>query len=122
MVLFKPGLTRHSILTKGEDILSLGKQSRVMYHIDCTSGQVYIGKAIRKLETRMNQHWDARDRDGGESALAEHAWKQQHPINQEKTTVLSRLGGTNAYLRRRLSTSSKDHLGVVSVVMVHLIS
>ena len=67
-VVFRSGGTLCSMLIKVKDSLQLGKQSRVVHH---------IGKLIRRLETRLKEHWDACKRGMVEkSAVVEHAWKE----------------------------------------------
>ena len=56
---FKSGWTLRSMLTKVKDILPLGKQSNVLYHIPCSCGQVYIRETKWRLETRRKEHQDA---------------------------------------------------------------
>ena len=71
-VVFKSGLTLHSMLTKVKDTLPPGKQSNVVYRIPCSCGQVYIGETKRRLETRLKEHRDACERGMMEkSAVAE---------------------------------------------------
>ena len=49
----------------------------------------YIGKTVRRLETRMKEHWDACQKGALEkSALAEHAWESHHLIKWEEATVV----------------------------------
>ena len=51
--------------------------------------QVYIGETVRRLETRMKEHQDACRRGMVErSAIAEHAWENQHPIKWEETEIV----------------------------------
>ena len=60
-----------------------------MYQIPCSCGNVYIGEMKRALETRIKEHRAATRRGKTEkSAIAEHAWGQQHPILWEETSVL----------------------------------
>ena len=59
-VVFKFRWTLRSMLTMVKDTLPIGKQSNVVYCIPCSCGQVYIRETIRRLETRLKEHWDAR--------------------------------------------------------------
>ena len=102
-VVFKSGRTLRSMLTKVKDTLPLGKQSNVVYRIPCSCGQVYIGETKRRLETRLKEHRDARERGMMEkSAVAEHAWENHHPIDWEETTVLDRGRGQELLLKEAL--------------------
>ena len=66
----------------------------VVYRVPCSCGQAYIGKTIRQLESRMKEHRDACVRRQLEKlALAEHAWKHDHPIEWIGTQVLDRASG-----------------------------
>ena len=86
-VVFTSGKTLHSLLTK--DPLPVNKQSMVVYQILCSCGKVYIGKTIRRLETRLKEHHDACSKGQLEkSAVAEHAWAQDHTIRWGDTSVL----------------------------------
>ena len=61
----------------------------VVYQIPCSCGQVYVGKTIQGLETRLKEHKDACCKSQNKtSAIAEHAWQQDHPIDLEDTTIL----------------------------------
>ena len=58
-VAFRSGRTIQSLLTRVKDLLPVGQQSIVVYQIPCSCGKVYIGKTIRRLETRLKEHKDA---------------------------------------------------------------
>ena len=61
----------------------------VVYQVPCSCGLVYIGKTIRRLETRLKEHKDACSKGQTEkSAIAEHAWKHDHAIKWDNTLVL----------------------------------
>ena len=88
-VAFRSGRTIRSLLTRVKDPLPLEQQSMVVYQIPCSCGKVYIGKTIRRLETRLKEHKDACCKGATDkSAVAEHAWTQQHSIEWKETTVL----------------------------------
>ena len=60
-----------------------------MYQIPCSYGHVYIGETKRALETCIKEDKAATRRGETEkSAIAEHAWGQQHPILWKETIVL----------------------------------
>ena len=53
----------------------------------------------RALETRIKEHRAATKRGETEkSAIAEHAWGQQHPILWEKTSMLDQAKNTTTLL------------------------
>ena len=89
---FKSGPTLRSLLT---DPLPTTKQSNVVYEVPCTCGKVYIGETKRRLETRLKEHKDACTRYlTDKSAIAEHAWANDHPINWAETKILQRANRT----------------------------
>ena len=64
-------------------------RTKVVYQISCDCGRVYIGKTIRRLETRLKEHKEAhRKADTETSAVAEHSWNTQHAIQWGETTIL----------------------------------
>ena len=88
---FRSGPTFRSMLTKVKDPLPIEKQANVVYEIPCTCGKV-IGETKRRLGTRLKEHKDACV--GGhthKSAIAEHAWAEDHPINWSGTKICSAL-------------------------------
>ena len=89
-VVFRSGRTLHSMLTRVKDTLPLGKHFNVVYQIPCGGcSKVYIGETIRRLETRLKEHHEALRRGMTEkSAVAEHAWDNQHSINWEETSII----------------------------------
>ena len=92
---FKSGPTLRSLLTKVKDPLPTTKQSNVVYEVPCTCGKVYIGETKRRLETRLKEHKDACTRYlTDKSAIAEHAWANDHPINWAETKILQRANRT----------------------------
>ena len=82
-VVFRSGLTLRSLLTKVKDPLPAEKQANVVYEVPCTCGKVYIGETKRCLEIRLKEHKEACQTD--KSAIAEHAWTEDHPINWNDT-------------------------------------
>ena len=80
------------MLTKVKDPLPIEKQTNVVYEIPCTCGKVYIGETKGQLGTRLKEHKDACVRNQTEkSAIAEHAWTNDHPINWSGTKILKAL-------------------------------
>ena len=92
---FKSRPTLRSLLTKVKDPLPTTKQSNVVYDVPCTCGKVYIGETKCRLETCLNEHRDACTRFlTDKSAIAEHAWANDHPINWAETKILQRANRT----------------------------
>ena len=80
--MFKSGPTLHNLLTKVKDSLPINKQLNVIYEVRCTCGKVYIGETKRRLGTRLKEHKNACVKyHMDKSAIAEHAWMNNHPIN-----------------------------------------
>jgi hypothetical protein len=92
---FKSGPTLRGLLTKVKDPLPTEKQSSVVYEVPCTCGKVYIGETKRRLGTRLKEHKDACVKClTDKSAIAEHAWTNDHPINWDGTKILQRASRT----------------------------
>ena len=53
---------RPSVLTRINYLLPLDQQPMVVYQISCSCGKVYIGKMIRRLETRLKDGHNLRRR------------------------------------------------------------
>ena len=65
------------------------KQAKVVYRNPCSSGKTYTGETVRQLEARLKEHRNAWQKGALEkSALAEHAWKNHHPIKWEKVSMV----------------------------------
>ena len=93
---FKSGPTLRSLLTKVKDALQTTKQSNVVSEVPCTCGKVYIGETKRRLEIRLKEHKDACTRClTDKSAITEHAWANDHPINCAETKILQRANHTH---------------------------
>ena len=88
-VVFRSGLSLHSVLTWVKDSLPMEKWSKTVYRIPCSCGKVYIGETRSRLKTRLREHQEAcRKGTQEKSAVAEHAWKDQHAIKWKETTVV----------------------------------
>ena len=71
----------------------------VVYQIPSSCGKVYmyIKKTIRRLETRLKEHKDACWKGfTSKSAMAEHAWTEQHPIKWRETMYWTTQEGTRS--------------------------
>ena len=88
-VVFRSGHSLRSTQTKVKDAMSMEKISKVVYQVPCSCSKAFAGETVRRLQTRMKEHWDACKKGALEkSALAEHAWESHHPINWEGITVV----------------------------------
>ena len=93
-VVFRSGCTLRSILTRVKDVLPQGKQSHIVYKIPCSCGEVYIGKTVRRLHTRLQEHQKAcQEGSTALSAVAEHVYQHQHPIQWEETSIVDQARG-----------------------------
>ena len=73
-VVFRYGHFLRFVLTRVKDPLMMEKQAEVVYRIPCSCREVYIGKTVRRLETRVKEYRDACQKRALEkSALAKHA-------------------------------------------------
>ena len=88
-VIFRSGLSVLSVLTWVKDPLPMEKRPKIVYQIPCSCGKVYIGEIRSRLETRLREHQEAcRKGTLEKAAVAEHAWKDQHAIKWDETTVV----------------------------------
>ena len=89
-VCFKPMNTLRRLLSRPKDVIPLWSKSNVVYKVKCKECKAsYVGETTRRLETRMTEHRRAVQR--GETnilALADHAWRVNHQIDWNSTTVL----------------------------------
>ena len=90
-VSFKYSHTVRDCLTRVKDSLPTCMRSGTVYKVPCTCGKYYIGESIRRLETRLAEHKEACFKgDTHKSAIADHAWSEQHAIEWDNTTVIDR--------------------------------
>ena len=61
---------------------------------------VYIGETTRRLEQGISEHQDARG-----DAVAEHAWKEHHPIRWQETSVIDRASRSGELRVKELSVA-----------------
>ena len=91
------GLARLSgpCLLRSKTLSSPKKQANVVYKILCTCGKVYIRQTKRRHGTRLKEHKDACFKcKTDKSAIAEHAWSEDHSINWSGTKILQRTSHT----------------------------
>ena len=61
-----------------------------VYRIPCTCGKVYIGETGRNLKVRQKEHKDCCLKcQSDKSALAKHAWENDHPIKWDDSELLA---------------------------------
>ena len=97
-----------------KNVLPQGKQSRDVCKIPCSCGKVYIGKTDRRLHTRLQEHqkacWEG---SIALSAVAEHAYQHQHPIQWEETSIVDHTRGHRELLLKEAihirSTHPQEH-------------
>ena len=72
-------------------------------------GQVYIGETRHRLGTRLKEHRDACKKGlTDKSAIAVHAWTNDHPIRWDATKVLQRASRTmELVMKESLSIQTK---------------
>ena len=88
-VVFKSGMSLRSQLSRLKDVLPLELHSGIVQCSICEKS--YIGETIRRLGSRVNEHKDACVRcEIDKSALAEHAWNEEHPVAWDKATILDK--------------------------------
>ena len=84
-------MTLRAQLSRVKDKLPTSMRSCVVYSIPCSCEKVYIGETTRRLEQRISKHQDAcRKGEEKKSVVAEHAWKEHHPIRWQETSVINR--------------------------------
>ena len=89
-VYLRPNRTLRQMLVKPKDPLPVDQKNGVVYRIPCRDCEkTYIGQSGRSLACRMKEHQGAvRRGDTNASAIAEHAWGQQHQIDWGSAEVL----------------------------------
>ena len=90
-VCYRPAMTLRQMISKPKDRVPSIQKSGVVYKIPCASCPAsYIGQTGRKLRQRLDEHRRAvRQADFNASALAEHAWTMEHPVDWDNVQVLS---------------------------------
>ena len=87
---FKTTATLRQHLTRVKDRDPMLSLAGVVYKIPCSCGKEYIGETKRMLETRLKEHKAATRRGEIEkSAVAEHAWKEDHPPLWDEVEILA---------------------------------
>ena len=95
MTAFKSGRSLRSQLSDIKDKLPASMSSSVVYSVPCSCGKVYIGETTRRLQQRVNEHQDAcKKGDEKSSAIAQHAWKEHHPILWKEAKIIDKANKT----------------------------
>ena len=86
--MFKSGPPLCNLLTKVKDPLPIDSQMS-FYEVPCTCGKLYISETKRRLGKRLKEHKDACVKcHTDKSAIAEHAWTNDNPINWAEMKIL----------------------------------
>ena len=73
----------------------------MVYRIPCSCVRFYISETIRRPETKPKEHEDACKKGMKEnSAVAEHAWNNNHTIEWKVTAVLDQARGRKEWLTK----------------------
>lgn len=90
-VCYKPHRTLRQLLSNPKDTIPDLQKSGVVYQIPCASCSAsYIGQSGRRLEQRIKEHKRAvATADLKSSALAEHAWSNEHTVDWRSVKVLT---------------------------------
>ena len=76
-------------LSKVKDPDPMLSRAGVVYKIPCSCGKEYIGETKRALGTRLKEHQAATRRgETKKSAVAEHAWAEQHRPAWDEIAIL----------------------------------
>ena len=92
IILYKKFVEHHVIKYRSpythKDKTDMNLKPRV-YRIPCTCGKVYIGETARNLKVRQKEHKDCCLKcQPDKSALAKHAWENDHPIKWDDSELL----------------------------------
>ena len=103
-VRLRPNKTLRQLLVRPKDKVPMEQRTGVVYSIPCRDcPKTYVGQSGRSLECRVKEHQRAvKYGDTNTSAIAEHAWQEQHNINWPVATILD----SNQYLHSRLILES----------------
>ena len=89
-VRMKPHRTLRQILVNPKDPIPIQHKVGIVYRVPCKDcPKVYVGQSGRTLECRIKEHKRAVERGNTEmSAIAEHAWRNDHRVDWEAVDVL----------------------------------
>ena len=101
---FRPCSTLRQQLMHPKDELSCFHKPNVVYSIPCKDcPATYVGQTSRQLLTRIQEHRRAvTNCDVATSAIAEHAWNEDHHVDWDAAKVIN----TETNLHRRLILES----------------
>ena len=91
-VCFKPHSTLRQFFPSPKDKPDDSETAGVIYNIPCKDcSSCYIGQTSRRLCQRIKEHRRAvQAADFVTSALAEHAWTEQHRVDWDNVRILAR--------------------------------
>ena len=89
-VRMRPHRTLRQLRIKPKDPTPNHQQTGIIYRVTCRDcPQAYVGQSGRTLECRMKEHRRAVEHGNIDtSAIAEHAWKEDHRLDWEEVEVL----------------------------------
>lgn len=89
-VRMKPQKTLRQMLVKPKDQIPNHQQTGVIYRVPCRDcQQAYVGQSGRTLDCRIKEHKRAvQNRNIDTSAVAEHAWKEDHKVDWGQVEIL----------------------------------
>ena len=93
-------------LTRVKDVDPPSSKAGVVYRVPCSCGKEYIGETKRALGTRIKEHQSAtRKGEIEKSAIAEHAWTEQHHPIWDQTAVIEQAKMWTYYGSKKHSAS-----------------
>ena len=89
-VTFRPFRTLRQELVHPKDPIPINCKKGVVYSVPCTKcPRTYIGQTGRSLDHRLREHHRAlKNGDIAASAIAEHVFSSDHPVDLSKATVI----------------------------------
>ena len=83
-------------LTRVKDVDPPSSKAGVVYKAPCSYGKEYIGEIKTALGTCIKEHQSAtRKGEIEKSAIAEHAWTEQHHPIRDQTSVIEQTKNVN---------------------------
>ena len=103
-VRFRPETTLRKLLVRAKDPVPTSTLNGIIYRIPCKDCEhAYVGQSRHSLHCRVKEHQRAvRNGDTNASALAEHAWNEEHHITsigrmQKCSKLTNSTGEKDAY-------------------------
>jgi predicted GIY-YIG superfamily endonuclease len=80
-----------NVFSNLKDTIEIGKQSNLVYNVNCPCGKNYVGQTSQYLATRFQQHVrDGKKDSTNGSALSQHMFNTGHEVAMENVSVLGR--------------------------------